>query len=263
MTLIDTHCHLDAPELLSTDQVVQRALEAQVEKIIIPSVFKANFQTVIQLAERYEAVYFALGIHPLYISNAYLTDLIHLNQLVQYCQDHPKFVGIGEIGLDLFIENPNWDKQVHFYKEQLKLAKQYHLPVIVHSRKTHDVILKYLKDYQINRGIIHAFNGSLQQAQAIQKQGLKLGFGGAMTWTRAKKIRQLAQTLPIEQIVLETDAPDIPPEWLTDNSPNEPKELYRIAQTLATLRGVSLEEIAIQTTQNAHDVFFSGARVRD
>ena len=152
-------------------------------------------------------------------------------------------VAVGEIGLDYFVTKDNREKQIYFFTEQLKLADMHQLPVILHVRNAIDDVLKYVRKSKPKGGIAHAFNGSLQQAEQFIELGFKLGFGGAMTYERALKIRDLAKKLPLDAIVLETDAPDIPPAWLGKNSKNTPAELPKIAQILAEIRGVKVAEI--------------------
>jgi TatD DNase family protein len=171
-----------------------------------------------------------------------------LEALREFLKQYPA-VAIGEIGLDFFINHYNQTRQEHFFVEQLKLARDFDLPVLLHIRRAQDTILKHLRQIKVRGGIAHAFNGSRQQADAFIGLGFKLGFGGAMTHPRATRLRALAMTLPIEAIVLETDAPDIPPEWL-GRARNEPAELARIATVLAELRGISVDEIAEQTAHN-------------
>jgi TatD DNase family protein len=164
-----------------------------------------------------------------------------------------RFVGIGEIGLDFFVPELITDvmreKQTHFYVEQLKIAREFDLPVILHVRRSQDMLLKHLRRISVVGGIAHAFNGSEQQAQAFISLGFALGFGGAMTFTRALQIRRLATQLPLSAVVLETDAPDISPAWLHPGV-NTPAQLPRIAAVLAELRGQPLAEIAAQTSNN-------------
>ena len=174
-------------------------------------------------------------------------------------------VAVGEIGLDRFVPAINtseaFAKQTYFYEAQLQLAQRHHLPVILHVRRSADELLKGLRRFPVVSGIAHAFNGSLQQAQMLIEMGFKLGFGGAMTYARASKLRALATELPLSALVLETDAPDIPPHWIYTTAQerekgkaqgrNSPAELPRIASVLAELRGISLEELANATSANA------------
>ena len=244
----DTHCHLDAAEFGNTQtDVVRNALAAGVSRVVVPSVERSNFDTVRKLCEQYPSCSPAYGIHPMYTDNAIADDL---DVLRNFLRQH-KPVAVGEIGLDFFIPHYDQTRQEHFFVEQLKLARDFDLPVLLHIRRAQDTILKHLRLIKVRGGIAHAFNGSRQQADEFIKLGFKLGFGGAMTYSRATKLRQLAATLPLNSIVLETDAPDIPPDFLERGLPNEPKYLPRIAQTLADLREMSLEEIARVTTDNS------------
>lgn len=245
--LVDTHCHLDAAEFdADRDRVVKSAFDAGVHNIVIPSVERANFEVVLQLCEQHKQCVPALGIHPMYIANAWPEDLDVLRTLLASGQA----VAVGEIGLDFFVQNHDVAGQEWYFSEQLKLAREFDLPVILHVRRAVDAVLKQLRKFKPRGGIAHAFNGSRQQAEAFIELGFKLGFGGAMTYDRALKIRELAQHLPIEAIVLETDAPDIPPEWIRHGR-NSPAELPKIAQVFAGLRNLSLAEIAAVTTANA------------
>lgn len=256
MHLIDTHCHLDAGEYdCDRDAVVQRAAAADV-RIVAPSVAAFNFQSTVD-CRRYAGVEIALGMHPMYV---HVHEEAHVGLLDEWIVRH-RPVAIGEIGLDLFqscIARPGVDandlaQQSFFYEAQLKLARKHGLPVLLHIRRANDQVLKQLRRIEVPGGIAHAFNGSMQQAQTYIKLGFKLGFGGAFTYTRATNLRKLAAELPLESIVLETDGPDIPPEWIARQR-NEPAELPRIAQTLAELRGIPVEELVAQTTANAESV---------
>lgn len=245
---VDTHCHLDAAEFGNTQaDVVREARAVGVTRIVVPSVAGSNFKAVRDLCKQYPGCAPAYGIHPMYTDTAVPR---HLDELSDYLKQH-KPVAVGEIGLDFFIQHYDQTRQEHFFVEQLKLARDFDLPVLLHIRRAQDTILKHLRQIKVRGGIAHAFNGSRQQADEFIKLGFKLGFGGAMTHTRATKLRELAATLPLESIVLETDAPDIPPDFLDRGLPNEPKYLPRIAQTLADLRGMSLKDIGQATTENS------------
>ena len=260
---IDTHCHLDAAEFdADRNAVVARAVAAGVTRIVLPAVEVANFDEVRELAHAHGFVY-ALGIHPLAVDRATDGDLQHLRQALTKHRNDPRLVAVGEIGLDHFVPGLDRSRQENFYVQQLMLALEFGLPVVLHVRRSADTLLKHLRRWPVRGGIAHAFNGSAQQALAFVDLGFKLGFGGAMTFERALQIRRLAQTLPMEAIVLETDAPDIPPHWLYRTAPqraagetsrNEPAELPRIAATLAALRGMSLQALALATSANARAV---------
>lgn len=284
---IDTHCHLDAAEFAGAGEIESvraRARAAGVVHCVLPAVNVANFAAVQALAHRFGDSY-ALGIHPLCVPQAHVDDLQTLdNALTDLCTTDPHLVAVGEIGLDHFVaelkdeSSPLWEKQAFFYRAQLRLARKHGLPVLLHVRRSADRLLKYLREVGREgmregaqpfawRGIAHAFNGSEQQAKAFIALGFKLGFGGTVTFAAARQIRHLAATLPLEALVVETDAPDIPPQWRyvtaaqrkgVDAHPqgrNEPGELPRIAAEIAALRGLketgSLAEFAAATTANA------------
>ncbi|RJG00215.1 TatD family hydrolase [Noviherbaspirillum sedimenti] len=252
---IDTHCHLDASEFAGeADQIAMRAAQQGLDWIVIPAVARDNFAAVAQLARRLPNCAYALGIHPMYVPQANENDLRVLRETVAAAMDDGRFVGIGEIGLDFFVpelkDGPLRDKQEYFYSEQLKIARDFGLPVLLHVRHSVDIILKYLRRITVPGGFAHAYNGSFQQAEALIRLGFKLGFGGAMTFTRALQLRRLATELPPEAIVLETDAPDIAPAWVHPGR-NSPEELPRIGAVLASLRGIGVDELARITSANA------------
>lgn len=269
VTWIDTHCHLDAPEFLAgAAQVRSAAAQAGVLHCVIPAVQVANFDTVRALAEAHGDSY-ALGIHPLYVAQASEQDLAALDAELLAHRDDPRLVAVGEIGLDFFVpalcQSPLRERQLHFYLAQLRLARKHGLPVILHVRRSSEQLLKGLHDIAPGdgawRGIAHAFNGSLQQAERFVAVGFKLGFGGALTYARALQLRRLATQLPLEAIVLETDSPDMPPQWLYVTAGaratgqaqglNTPEQLPRIGIELATLRGMTPSAMARASTANA------------
>jgi TatD DNase family protein len=257
---IDTHCHLDAGDF-SRDRagVRARAAEQGVDHCVLPAVEVANFAAVRDLAHEGGDSY-GLGIHPLCTGRAVEGDLRRLDDALTAAKDDPRLVAVGEIGLDYFVPGRDGPRQELFYREQLALARRHGLPVILHVRRSADQLLKHLRAGGVG-GIAHAFNGSAQQAQEFVKLGFKLGFGGTVTFERALQIRRLAAQLPLSAIVLETDSPDIPPHWLYRTAQqraagepqgrNEPGELPRIAQVVAQLRGIGVEELAQATRRNA------------
>ncbi|MDZ4075833.1 MAG: TatD family hydrolase [Hylemonella sp.] len=265
---IDTHCHLDALEFAADVAAVRaRARERGVVHCVLPAVQVAHFADVRRLAHAFGDSY-ALGIHPLYVKQAQDEDLARLDAALAEHRDDPHLVAVGEIGLDYFLpelcESPLRERQEHFFVEQLRLARKHGLPVILHVRRSADMLLKGLRAVGNGnpwQGIAHAFNGSPQQAQAFIALGLKLGFGGALTYERAQNLRRLAAELPLDAIVLETDAPDMPPHWLYTTAEqrangeaqgrNEPGELPRIAQVLAGLRGLDPATLERQTRENS------------
>ena len=249
---LDTHAHFDAPEFDATrSEDWGRARAAGVLAQVIPAVAPFNFDTVRELAHAHEGSAYALGIHPMYVNALDAeTALAQLRVVLEANINDSRLVAVGEIGLDGFVKELDWDKQLYFYQMQLKLAREFDLPVLLHVRHAQDTVIKYLRQYQITRGIAHAFNGSFSQAEAYIKQGMKLGFGGMMTFDKANQIRRLAAQLPIESIVLETDAPDIPPAWGAGLR-NDPANLPRFAEVLAGLRGMSVDEVIEATGANA------------
>ena len=247
---IDTHCHLDAAEFdPDRDAIYDAAVAGGVGIQIIPAVSRDNFAAVSDTCERYPGCLPAWGLHPMLLD---VHRPEHLAELRAQIETKPP-VAIGEIGLDLFVKELDYGTQEFFYVEQLKIAKEYDLPVLLHCRKANDELLKHLRRIKVRGGIAHAFNGSPQQAEEFIKLGFKLGFGGAFTWPRANNLRRLAVDLPLEAIVLETDSPDIPPVWI-GRGRNSPAELPHIAQTLAELRGIDLETVARATTRNAREL---------
>ncbi len=265
---IDTHCHLDAAEFdVDRDAVREAARQAGVTCCVIPAVQRAHWADVTQLAERHGDAY-ALGIHPLYVPQAQESDVLALDHALTQRRDDPRLVAVGEIGLDFFVPElctPTMrERQWFFYTAQLKLAQKHGLPVILHVRRSADCLLKGLRQWPVVSGIAHAFNGSTQQAQAFLDRGFALGFGGALTYERSLQLRRLASELPPSALVLETDAPDIPPQWLYQTAEqramgaaqgrNSPVELPRIAQVLADLRDLSLTDLAAATSGNAQRV---------
>ncbi|MEN9314643.1 MAG: hypothetical protein RIS35_1036 [Pseudomonadota bacterium] len=249
--LIDTHCHLDASEFdADRPQVVARARAAGVGMIVVPAVEAANFDAVAALCRDTADCAYALGIHPMYVDRASDDDLALLRARVGEAIADPRFVAIGEIGLDFFVEGLDRERQLRFFGAQLKIAREFGLPVLLHVRRAQDTVLAQLRRLRPPGGIAHAFNGSLQQARAFLDLGCVLGFGGSMTFTRALQIRRLVAELPEHAHVLETDAPDIAPSWL-DRGRNEPGELAGIAAVFAQLRGLALDQAIGTTSTNA------------
>ena len=267
---IDTHCHLDAQEFgVNAADVAARAAAAGVSHCVIPAVAVSNFDGVRLLAEQLGYSY-ALGIHPLCVPHAQDADLTALDAELAARQADPRLVAVGEIGLDFFVpelmQPAMRERQETFYLEQLKLAKKYKMPVILHVRRSADRLLKQLRTIKPAggwHGIAHAFNGSQQQANEFIKLGFKLGFGGAVSFQSALQLRRLAATLPLTAMVMETDSPDIPPHWLYTTAAdraqgqaqgiNEPAHLPRIAQEVAGLRGITVQALAKASTANALD----------
>ncbi len=248
--MIDTHCHLDAAEFdEDRDAVYRHAASVGVSRIVVPAVARPGFAATQAVVKRYPACVAAYGIHPLYVMQAGEDDLAELATWL--ANEQP--VAVGEIGLDYYVPEIDGERQLHFFREQLRLARRLDLPVLLHVRRAVDAVLRELRRCRVPGGIAHAFNGSRQQADEFIKLGFKLGFGGAMTFTGSTRIRALAAALPLEAIVLETDAPDIPPAWL-GGARNTPGELPAIAACLASLRGTTIEAVVATSSANARAV---------
>ncbi|EEO27483.1 TatD family hydrolase [Oxalobacter paraformigenes] len=252
---IDTHCHLDASEFAGRErQIASDAGKLGIAHLVVPSVDRASFGRVATLAHACTNCSYALGIHPMYVPHSTEDDLAALENALAEGMSDPRLVAIGEIGLDFYVpelaESPLREKQEHFLVEQLKMAKKHELPVLLHTRRSVDTVMKHLRQQGIRKGIAHAFSGSFQQADAFINQGFKISFCGTCTYERARQLRKLAAELPIGTIVVETDAPDLPPVW-KNRKENSPLELPRIGEAIAALRGISPDELAERTCRNA------------
>jgi TatD DNase family protein len=268
---IDTHCHLDAAEFdADRGAVTDAAQAAGVRGIVLPAVAVSNFAAVRRLAHEDARCVYALGIHPMCTPGAGQADLDELRRQVAASMEDPRFVAVGEIGLDFFVKDLDADHQTWLYTEQLKIAREFDLPVLLHVRKSQDQVFAPLRRIGVTRGIAHAFNGSEVQAGRFVEQGLKLGFGGNLTFSRARQIRRLAVSLPLEAIVLETDAPDIAPAWLADDQfgeqykvRNTPAEVAGVARVLGELRGIGQQALAQAMWRNALEALPRLAAFRD
>ncbi len=251
MKIIDTHCHLDLDVFsLQLETILAQSMAMGVSDFIIPGVTARGWERILSLSKSNTSIHASIGLHPLYLKDYKPDDLDRLDLL---CQQET-IVAIGEVGLDLYRANNTTKQQEELFINQVLLAKKYSLPLLIHARKAHDQVMSILRRLQFdNGGIVHAFNGSRQQADIYIEYNFKLGFGGNITYERAKRIRQLATTLPINSIVLETDAPDIPLANHREQI-NSPVHLPEILHTLASLRKESLEEMATQTSQNVRQV---------
>lgn len=252
--LIDTHCHLDAPAFdPDRDIVLERAAENGLRAIVVPAVAPENFAAVRALAAANPAVTYALGVHPLFTDSLSEDWVARLRGELLECRDDPQLVAIGEIGLDFYVKGFDAPRQESIYVEQLKLAAEFDLPVLLHVRRSQDRLLRYLRRIPAPGGIAHAFNGSLQQANGFIELGFALGFGGTMSFEGSRRIRRLVKELPDTAHVLETDAPDLPPQWLRAGR-NEPGELAPLASVFAQLRGVTPGQAIDRTGANARRV---------
>ncbi len=251
---IDTHCHFDFPPFsgAETTSLVQAAL-AGVEQIIVPAVTADRFAGIVQLAHDHPPIFAALGLHPLYVAQHQEADLALLEDYLQ--QRNSKLVAVGEIGLDLYMEMPMLERQQWLLTEQLRLAKQYTLPVILHSRRSHDQLAAMLRKAQLPAtGVVHGFAGSLSQAEAFVRLGYTIGVGGTITYERAQKTRRVMAELPLSSLLLETDAPDMPLQGY-QGQPNRPERAAEVFKVLCELRSESPEQIANALYDNTQRVF--------
>ncbi len=246
--LIDTHCHLDSKQFFSDwQELLAMAHAAGVVQLVLPGISAAGWPRIIALAQEMPGLYAAPGIHPLFLSSQHNDDLDQLATLAE----EAKVVAIGEIGLDYFDASCNRAGQQQLFEAQLDIAAAFSLPVLLHVRKAHDQVLATLRSKKFCcGGIVHAFNGSMQQAMQYIHLGFKIGFGGAVTFARALKIRHLAMELPLSSLVVETDAPDMRPADCFAKR-NQPVNLITVITTLSELREIPFEEIARATTANA------------
>jgi TatD DNase family protein len=251
MELIDTHCHLDVAAFdADRRQVLDRARQQGVRRMVIPAVDAGRWAGLIQLCQSEQALFPALGLHPVYLQAHRREDISALEREIE--KQRP--VAVGEIGLDYFIRELDREKQQVLFEAQLEVARNAGLPVILHVRKAHDQVLSTLRRIRVSGGTAHAFNGSIQQARQYIEMGFKLGFGGMLTYQRSNRIRRLAEDLPVDAIVLETDAPDM---VVADHrgERNSPEYLPHCLRALADVRNEDADFLARQTTINACGVF--------
>ncbi|QJW57747.1 putative metal-dependent hydrolase YjjV [Serratia plymuthica] len=250
----DTHCHFDFPPFSGHEsESLALAEQAGVQRIIVPTVTADRFARVLKLAREHQPLYAALGLHPLYIAQHQEPQL---EQLAGFLASRPpKLVAVGEIGLDLYMENPQFERQQRLLIAQLKLAKQHDLPVILHSRRTHDQLAAALRRVPLpRRGVVHGFAGSLSQAQAFIRLGYYIGVGGTISYERAQKTRSVMAQLPLTSLLLETDAPDMPLSGY-QGQPNRPERAAEVFRILCQLRPESADDIAAHLHHNTRALF--------
>jgi TatD DNase family protein len=245
--LVDTHCHLDVAEFdPDRDQVIADAQAVGVERIVVPAIDAAGWPGLLELCNRNVGLFPALGLHPFFVAKHRDEHLAELERLLGTATP----VAIGEIGLDFYDRNLDQKRQQELFASQLSLAKTWNLPVLIHARKSHDQVLAALRRIRVVGGIAHAFNGSLVQAHRYLDLGFKLGFGGMLTFERSTRLRALARSLPLEGLVLETDAPDMTVAAHRGER-NSPAYLPDVLVSMAELRNRDPGEIAECTTSNA------------
>lgn len=251
MNIIDTHCHLDFAAFdADRDEVFQRARINGLIGFVIPAVKQSSWQALIELCAQYNNVYYALGLHPIFIREHQSDDV----QLLRDCVELSQPIAIGEIGLDFYDRSLALEKQLGLFQQQLAVACDVELPVILHVRKAHQEVLACLEKYPVTGGVVHAFNGSMQLAERYMTHNFKFGFGGMLTFERSSKLRKLAKQLPLESIVLETDSPDMTVEAHRGQR-NSPEYLPDCLAALAQVREMDVDIVAEQTTRNAYELF--------
>ena len=249
--MIDSHCHLDAPEFAADrDAVLARARAAGVVAQIIPAVTAASFSALAHLTAAEPDLHAAYGLHPMFLAEHRPQ---HLDQVRQHL-DSGAAVAVGECGLDFFVEDLDPEQQRGYFHAQVQLAREFELPLVLHARRSVDEVIATLRRVGKLRGVVHSFSGSEEQASQLWKLGFSLGIGGPVTFDRAQRLRRIVASMPIEFLLLETDAPDQPDQWHRGLR-NEPANLATVAQTIAELRGVSVEQIAQATSDNARRLF--------
>lgn len=250
--LIDTHSHIDMLEENYLDTAIKNAGNSNVKKIILPSVDANSFQRVLEISEKYDDVYCALGIHP---TEAQGVNAKVFEQILELA-NNPKFVAIGECGLDYYWDKTYIEEQKKVFTKQIEIANTLKKPLLVHDREAHkdtfDLLIQNV-NYDIPV-IMHCFSGSLEFAKECIKKGFYIALGGVVTFKNAKKVHEIAKEIPLEYLLLETDAPYLTPEPYRGKQ-NEPAYTKFVAEKIAELRGISFDEIAIATTQNARKVF--------
>ena len=250
--LVDTHCHLDMDAYDNVDEIITRACEFGVEKIIIPSVDKTSFEKVIQIAESYEGVYCGLGIHPTEAINATDEDLDKIIELAK----NPKVVTIGECGLDYYWDKTTKDVQKRVFSRQIQIAKELKLPLNIHDREAHKDCFDMLVEKVQGEVpvVMHCFSGSPEFALECVNKGFYIALGGIVTFKNAKKVHEVATTVPLERLMLETDAPYLAPTPHRGDR-NEPAYVKFVAEEIAKLRGLDFDTVAEVTSQNVQKVF--------
>ncbi|WPO99297.1 TatD family hydrolase [Pseudomonas sp. HR96] len=256
MRLIDTHTHLDFPDFdADRATLLEQAREVGVERIVVLGVHRENWQRVWQLAEQTPGLYAALGLHPVFLEQHRPEHLGQLRDWLERLAGHPQLCAVGEFGLDYYIETLDRERQQALFEAQLQIAKDCNLPALLHVRRSHAPITAALKRYRLERrGVIHAFSGSREEAREYLKLGFKLGLGGAATWPQALRLRKVLAELPLDAVVLETDAPDMAPA-MYPGVRNSPVHLPQIAEALAGIMGVEVERLVEASTRNACEVF--------
>ena len=264
LPLIDTHVHLDDDRFdVDRDDLVHRAADCGVHTMIMPATTQARWSKLQIIARRYPSVFPAIGLHPMFLSDHQESDTNALETQLSSSNQSAAWIAVGECGLDRFVLKQTANKpeqaeqfaqQIFYFEAQLNAAAKFGLPVIVHARSAVEDVIRSIKACGTTQGVVHSYNGSLQQAERLIDLGYRLGFGGAITHPRARKLHQLVKTIPLENLLLETDAPDQTGHTHRGQR-NEPAYLPEVLQTVASLRNTTIETVAQQCNENAAKLF--------
>lgn len=251
LELIDSHCHLDAGEFdRDRDEVIARARAAGVSAQVVPAIDAAGWPKLREVCASDDGLHPAYGLHPMYLDSHRPEHLRELREWIG--RERP--CAVGECGLDYFVEGLDRDAQSRYFDGQLALAREFDLPVIVHARHSVEATIAAIRKVGALRGVIHSYSGSEDQAEQLWKLGFLIGLGGPVTYERAKRLRRIVAAMPIEYLLLETDAPDQPDAQIRGQR-NEPARLALVCESIAGLRGVEAAEIAAATSANARRLF--------
>lgn len=255
MRLIDTHTHLDFPDFdADRRELLAAARAGGVEKMVVLGVYEANWQRVWELVKSDPSLHAAFGLHPVYLDEHRPEHLVALGDWLNRLHGDPQLCAVGEFGLDYYLEALDRQRQQALFEAQLQLAADFELPALLHVRRSHAAVIATLKRFRLKRGgIIHAFAGSYEEAREYIRLGFCLGLGGAATWPQALRLHKVLPRLPLESVVLETDAPDMAPAMFPGVR-NSPVHLPEIAGALAQVMGIEVEVLAEASTRNAAEL---------
>lgn len=251
LELTDSHAHIDDASFAADQEAMfERARQVGIRHIVVPAVDQASWPRIAAICAAYPQAHPAYGLHPMYLAQHRPE---HLDALVRQLESH-RAIAVGEIGLDFFVPELDAEQQREYFHRQLHIARDFDLPVIVHARRAMDEVTSTMKRLGGLRGVVHSFSGSLQQAQRLWDIGFHIGIGGPVTYERAQRLRQVVATMPIEHLLLETDAPDQPGACHRGQR-NEPANITEVLQVIAQLRGENEASVAAATTSNAATLF--------
>ena len=249
--IIDSHCHIDFEQFdADRAQVIQRASSASIKKIIVPGVMKSTWQKIKSCCDQFPSLYPCFGLHPYFINKHQPEHLLDLKSWI----DSNNPVAVGECGLDFYLKNLDTDLQTLYFEQQLDIALEFNLPVVIHARKSTEAVIKAIKKRKGLRGMVHSYSGSYEQAIQLIQLGFYLSFGGAITYEKSTRLHKLVQQLPLESILVETDAPDQPVANSTDKR-NEPLFILDVIQRVAELHKTSNDHISAITAKNSSELF--------